>query len=144
MWERLHILVPALLTSTSYNQQEVFVVDVDQTINTMVSGLYASAFSKHVDAQNAGDMDAVLLQLQHSKLAAKTKQDMPTHESLRTMILNIEWVINYWAIENGDPVCNIDGSNGFSMNNKNKLVWGAAPPPFKAPEGLPGSASGIE
>jgi len=144
VWERLHILVPALLTSTSYNQQEVFVVDVDQTINTMVSGLYASAFSKHVDAQNAGDMDAVLLQLQHSKLAAKTKQDMPTHESLRTMILNIEWVINYWAIENGDPVCNIDGSNGFSMNNKNKLVWGAAPPSFKAPEGLPGSASGIE
>jgi len=132
VWERLHILVPALLMSTSYNQQEVFVVDVDQTINTMVAGLYASAFSKHVDAQNAGDMSAVLLQLQHSKLAAKTKEDMPTHESLRTMILNIEWVINYWAIENGDPVCHTDGSNGFSMNTKNKLVWGGAPAALKA------------
>jgi len=122
VWERLHILVPALLTSTSYTEN-VFAVDVDQTINTMVSGLYASAFSKHVDAKNAGSMNAVLMQLQGSKLAAKTREDMPTPESLRTMILNIEWVINYWAIENGDPVCKTDGSNGFLLID-NKLVWG--------------------
>jgi len=48
---------------------------------------------------------------------------MPTAESLRTMILNIQWVINYWGIENGDPVCDTDGRNGYSLVN-NKLVLG--------------------
>jgi hypothetical protein len=125
VWENMSTLVPAMMQCSSYDK-DIFSVDVDLTINTMIVGLYVRVYSKHILKNTAtNNMSSVLHQLQNSKLSDKTKQDLPTHATLNTMIRNIEWVINYWAIENGDPVCCVDGSNGYSLEN-NKLVWGGA------------------
>jgi len=125
VWENMNTLVPAMMQCSSY-ENDIFSVDVDLTINTMIVGLYVRVYSKHIpEKKTTSTMSSVLHQLKNSKLSDKTKQDLPTHATLNTMIRNIEWVINYWAIENGDPVCCVDGSNGYSLEN-NKLVWGAA------------------
>jgi len=74
---------------------------------------------------HSGRLESVLFQLQQSQLSTKNKLDLPTVQSLTTMLHNIEWVINYWAVENGDSICPVDGSCGFKLEN-NRVVFSDA------------------
>jgi len=64
----------------------------------------------------------VLQDLQNSKLSDKVKNEMPTYFSLDSTIRNIQWVVNYWGLENSDPLCDFNGSDGFALHN-NKVVF---------------------
>jgi len=88
--------------------------------------LFARIYTKHVQSSGSGTggMQAVLVMLHSSTLSNKTKHDLPTQLSLHTTLRNIEWVINYWAIEHGDPACPIDGTHGFELVY-NKIVFAA-------------------
>jgi len=128
LWDNMDVVVPAMMQCTSY-VDNVFAVDTEVSINGLIASLYARIYTKHValaSTSNINNMDAVLARLHASTLSDKTKNDLPTHDSLNTTLRNIEWVINYWSIENGDPICPIDGTNGFLLVN-NKIVAGGPP-----------------
>ena len=120
LWDSVDEIVPAILACTSYSNN-VFVVDTKVSIDGLIASLYARTYTRHVRLNSAGgsaladNMDTVLAMLHASSLSDKTKQDLPTRVSLCTTLRNIEWVINYWAIENGDPACPVDGTHGFRV-----------------------------
>jgi len=124
LWDNMDVVVPAMLQCTSYTDN-VFAVDTEVSINGLIASLYARIYTKHV-ASASTNLDAVLARLHASTLSDKTKNDLPTHDSLNTTLRNIEWVINYWSIENGDPICPIDGTHGFLLVD-NKIVAGGPP-----------------
>ena len=131
LWDNMDIIVPAMQVCTSY-QDNIFKVHEERTMNLLLATLYARIFPKHAMLSvvttaplHAGRLENVLFQLQRSQLSAKTKLDLPTVQSLTTMLHNIEWVVNYWAVENGDPICPVDGSCGFKLEN-NRVVFSDA------------------
>ena len=128
LWDNMDVVVPAMMQCTSY-VDNVFAVDTEVSINGLIASLYARIYTKHVASACTSNinMHAVLARLHASTLSDKTKNDLPTHDSLNTTLRNIEWVINYWSIENGDPICPIDGTHGFLLVN-NKIVAGGPPP----------------
>jgi len=127
LWDNLDVVLPAILECTSYTDN-IFSVDTDLSIDGLIATLYARTYSRHVRLNTAGGnavagtMQTILANLHSSTLSEKTKHDLPTHQSLGTTLRNIEWVINYWAIENGDPVCPVDGTHGFELVD-NKIVF---------------------
>ena len=124
LWDNFDVVIPAMLQCTSYSNN-IFSVDTEMSINGLIASLYARVYTKHVktwDTDPAGGMQAVLTMLHSSTLSEKTKNELPTHLSLNTTLRNIEWVINYWSIENGDPACPIDGTHGFALV-ENKIVY---------------------
>jgi hypothetical protein len=127
LWDNVDMIVPAIVACTSYTNN-VFVVDTTVSIDGLIASLYARTYTRHVRLNSAGGgaigsgMDTVLTMLHSSSLSEKTKQDLPTRVSLCTTLRNIEWVINYWAIENGDPACPVDGTHGFRIVDK-KVVF---------------------
>jgi len=124
LWDNFDVVIPAILACTSYTNN-VFSVDTDQSIDGLIASLYARIYTKHVQKgvhDPSNSMQTVLRHLHSSTLSEKTKLELPTHVSLSTTLRNIEWVINYWSIENGDPVCAIDGTHGFELVNE-KIVF---------------------
>jgi len=124
LWDNFDVVIPAMLQCTSYSNN-TFSVDTELSINVLIASLYARVYTKHVKrwaAHPTGGMQAVLAMLHSSTLSEKTKNELPTHVSLNTTLRNIEWVINYWSIENGDPACPIDGTHGFALI-ENKIVY---------------------
>lgn len=131
VWENMHVIVPALLKCTQYDTTtSFFSVDVEQCINTMMVEIYSQVFRKHVKCTEAC-MVAVLTDLKNSSLSDKLKTEMPTYFSLDSTIRNIQWVINYWNLENTDPQCDPTGSNGFVIDSKHRVVFAdkASSPP---------------
>jgi len=128
LWDNFDMIIPAMLACTSY-RNNTFSVDTEASINGLIASLYARTYTRHVRLNKAGgatvadnSMQDVLIMLHSSTLSEKTKQELPTHISLSTTLRNIEWVINYWAIENGDPACPVDGTHGFRLVN-DKVVF---------------------
>ena len=124
LWDNFDVVIPAILACTSYTN-DVFSVDADQSIDGLIASLYTRIYTKHVQGGEynpTNTMQVVLQRLHSSTLSEKTKLELPTHVSLNTTLRNIEWVINYWSIENGDPACPIDGTHGFGLVN-NKIVF---------------------
>jgi len=127
LWENLDVVIPAILECTSYTNN-IFSVNTDVSIDGLIATLYARTYTRHVRLNSvggnavAGSMHTILALLHSSTLSERTKHDLPTLLSLSTTLRNIEWVINYWAIENGDPVCAVDGSHGFELVD-NKIVF---------------------
>ena len=124
LWDNFDVVIPAILACTSYTN-DVFSVDADQSIDGLIASLYTRIYTKHVQGGEynpTNTMQVVLQRLHSSTLSEKTKLELPTHVSLNTTLRNIEWVINYWTIENGDPACPIDGTHGFGLVN-NKIVF---------------------
>jgi hypothetical protein len=127
LWENLDVVVPAILECTSYTNN-IFSVNTNVSIDGLIATLYARTYTRHVRLNSAGGnavagtMQTILARLHSSTLSEKTKHDLPTLQSLSTTLRNIEWVINYWAIENGDPVCPVDGTHGFELVD-NKIVF---------------------
>jgi len=132
LWDNFDVVVPAMLACTSYSNS-VFSVDAQQSIDGLIASLYTRVYTKHVGPHSISaqhTMQTVLTRLHASTLSERTKLELPTHLSLGTTLRNIEWVINYWAIENGDPACPIDGTHGFQLvNNKVVFTHHTAPPP---------------
>jgi len=123
VWENMHVIVPALLKCTQYDTTtSFFSVDVEQCINTMMVGIYSQVFRKHVKCADAC-MVAVLTELNNSSLSDKLKTELPTYFSLDSTIRNIQWVINYWNLENTDPQCDPAGSHGFVVDSKHRVVF---------------------
>jgi len=123
VWDNMHSIVPALLKCTQYDAtNSFFSVDVEPCINTMMAGIYSQVFRKHVKCEQ-GCMVAVLTDLQNSSLSDKLKQEMPTYFSLDSTVRNIQWVINYWNLENTDPQCDPTGSHGFVVDSKHRVVF---------------------
>ena len=122
VWDNMHIIVPALLHCTQYDvQTALFSVDVDLCIHSLMVDIYSHVYSKHVKTQELS-IDMVLEDLQNSKLSDKIKSEMPTYFSLESTIRNIQWVVNYWGVENGDPLCDHNGADGFTLDN-NRVVF---------------------
>jgi len=122
VWDNMHIIVPALLQCTQYDTNlSHFSVDVDLCINTLMVDIYSHVYNKHVK-QTDPCIQMVLQDLQNSKLSDKIKNEMPTYFSLDSTIRNIQWVVNYWGLENGDPPCDSGGSDGFALHN-NRVVF---------------------
>jgi len=124
LWDNFDVVVPGMLACTSYSDN-VFSVDAQQSIDGLIASLYTRIYTKHVGPSTAGaqnSMLTVLTRLHASTLSEKTKLELPTHLSLNTTLRNIEWVINYWSVENGDPACPMDGTHGFELVN-NKVVF---------------------
>ena len=99
----------------------LFSVDIDLCINSLMVDIYSHVYSKHVKTQEPS-IDMVLEDLQNSKLSDKIKSEMPTYCSLESTIRNIQWVVNYWGVENGDPLCDHNGADGFTLHN-NRVVF---------------------
>ena len=124
LWDNFEVVVLAMLACTSYSNN-LFSVNAQQSIDGLIASLYTRIYTKHVGISTSSPhntMQTVLTRLHASTLSEKTKLELPTHLSLRTTLRNIEWAINYWSIENGDPACPIDGTHGFQLVN-NKVVF---------------------
>ena len=123
VWDNMHIIVPSLLQCTDYNTKDAsFSVDVDRCINTVMTGIYSTVYTKHIKCSDSS-MVSMLNEIHNSKLSEKIKGEMPTYFSLDSTIRNIEWVINYWNLENKDPQCDPCGAHGFIIDNKRRVVF---------------------
>lgn len=72
--------------------------------NQLVALLYKLKFPKHARAQGEG-LREVLSDLQHSTIAQKTKDSLPTSERIACTVRNANWVLAYWTCEPApDPV----------------------------------------
>lgn len=115
--------MPSLLRCTEYNTHTAsFSVDVELCINTVMSGIYSTVYTKHVKCSEVS-MVSVLNEIHSDKLSEKVKGEIPTYFSLDSTIRNIEWVINYWNLENKDPQCDPCGAHGFIIDGKKRVLF---------------------
>ena len=68
-----------------------------------MSRIYHEKFSRH--APDASSLDLVLEALQHSKLSGKTKERLPSAETVLCTVKNVNWLLRYWReLSPPDPV----------------------------------------
>jgi len=124
VWENMHILIPSIIQVTRYIDNK-FSIDIEECMNSTISDIYNHTYQKHMlthpDAREYG-IDVVLAELQSSKLSETIKKQLPNRSSITSMLQNIEWIINYWQIENTNPECDMSGVSGFVMQN-NRVVF---------------------
>lgn len=72
-------------------------------LELLVSRIYHEKFSKH--APDASSLDLVLEALKHSKLSGKTKERLPSAETVLCTVRNVNWLLRYWReLSPPDPV----------------------------------------
>jgi len=81
--DNFDVVVTAILACTTYTNN-VFSVDADQSINSLIALLYTRIYTKHVQKglhDPSHSMQTVLRHLHSSTLSEKTKLELPTHVS---------------------------------------------------------------
>ena len=70
-----------------------------EACDMLVASVYLSKFSSHFFSRSTpagGGLRNVLRHLQNSKLADKTKRQLPSFERVETTFRNINWLLRYW------------------------------------------------
>lgn len=112
LWDALHVVIPALIMCSEFEPETgKFALNVERTVDVFFAEIYREEFAKHVGA--ADGYDALLAQLQASKLSDKVRESLPTRARLETTVRNLNWVMAYWHCRNSCPPAPLDGSCGF-------------------------------
>jgi hypothetical protein len=116
MWDALPQIAESLMGAVGANRQ----IDGEAVLNRVIARLYAFHYSKHVGAGllvlGGGGLEAVLKGLQRSKLSDGTKEKLPSVERMQVTMRNVQWVIQYWEMENGTVETPEDGEYGFARD----------------------------
>lgn len=81
------------------------VFSVEQVLDQVVRVIYQEKYQKHCPEGECG-LAQVLMSLRRSKLGAKTKEAMPSYETLACTVKNINWLLQYWLHGSyPNPVC---------------------------------------
>ena len=116
LWDALHIVVPALLASSSFSTEGGFVLDESRAVEIFYVQIYYLEYSKYLSTDRLS-YARIREELFASKLSEKTKDSLPTEDRLRVTIRNINWIIAYWNLRNKNPEAPLDGSCGFSKSS---------------------------
>jgi hypothetical protein len=92
IWEALSVksIWFGLLRSFDYNSGSLVVTEA---CDILIANLYKKNFAKHT---HGGPLKNVLSSLQSSKLAPRTKSQLPSAARIETTIKNINWLLIYW------------------------------------------------
>ena len=113
LWDALHVAIPALVMSSDFDRETgKFALDVQRTVDVFFTDMYREEFAKHAAGAGEG-YDALLAQLQASKLSDKVRESLPSRARLETTVRNVNWVMAYWHCRNSCPPAPLDGSCGF-------------------------------
>lgn len=123
IWESLHISAPLILMCLQDSEGELC-VDEDSVADMVLVELYKAKYPKYV-RDEPESFDDVYTDLQSSKLSEKTRASLPDRTHVLCTIRNIQWIINYWSLNNKSPATHTDGRDGFVVRN-NKLDFGIA------------------
>jgi len=107
--------LPALWTrlAMSYNPATRQLVP-DAALDLVVALIYHLKFERHSDS---GPLDAVLHSIATSeKLSSKTRERLPTRETMHCTVRNVNWLLRYWhEADYPDPV---QPEFGFARDKK--------------------------
>jgi uncharacterized RDD family membrane protein YckC len=81
--------------ATAYNPGTACFVQ-ERAVHQLVALLYRTKFPKHARSK-ADSLQDVLSDLQHSSIAARTKESLPTLERVACTVRNANWVLAYWT-----------------------------------------------
>ena len=105
--------------------------------------LYMIKFAKHVPPSQRGNLQGLLAALcsQRSRLADKTKKELPTAPRIETTFKNINWLLQYWMCRDPVPITEgkwdygacfpdpVSEEYGFAASGEGKIVWLDLVPP---------------
>jgi len=111
MWDALPLICAPLLQAVRGEPR----LNERRFLNLVIARMYAINFKKHTAEINS--MQGVLDSLHRSKLSDSTKQKLPSHERLVATLRNLNWVVEYWSMENGSVETPSDGQYGFAIDS---------------------------
>lgn len=115
VWENLHISIPLLALCIEEGDTE-FTVNENACMDLLFSALYREKFQKHVK-EDSSSFDQVVNDLQTSKLAERTKRNLPSRVSITCLIRSVVWTMKYWELPNDNPPVEPSGIHGFVLRD---------------------------
>ena len=85
-------------------------------MDLLFSALYREKFQKHVK-EDSSSFDEVVSDLQNSKLAERTKKNLPSRISITCLIRSVVWTMKYWELPNDNPPVEPSGVHGFVLRD---------------------------
>jgi hypothetical protein len=91
----IHDYLPAIWTrlARAYNPS-TRQLDPDATLDMLVSAIYRRKFEKHCCV--GGGLNEVLSSIGTSSLSVKTRERLPSRETLHCTVRNVNWLLCYW------------------------------------------------
>lgn len=119
LWDQLGTLVPYLLMCSSEKTHDGALEFVPELwLDVFIKHVYCQKFEAHVrGVSDDATLAEVLEALRGSALAERTKNLLPTPAQAACTLQNIEWVMQYWKIENAAVSCAGAGEHGFLVQN---------------------------
>lgn len=100
VWENLGLIWKPL--SECYDPATMR-LDVTQTVNTVVSRLYANVYRRHITNDRIPMHLVADCLKRHSELSTSVKTRLPEEKNVTCLVKNANWVLSYW-------LCPADGS----------------------------------
>lgn len=117
-------------------------LNIEDACNLLCSRMYSIKFASHLNTYSPSQRSDLSFVLSHlkdekkSKLADKTKQQLPSHERMITTFKNINWLLQYWMCKDPAP-CEQQGKwdhgacfpdplsqeYGFLLQPNGKVAW---------------------
>ena len=119
MWDALPLISRPLMQAVRGEGA----VNERMFLNLVIARMYAMNYKKHVPPVSPMTLEGVLTQLQKSKLSEGTKKKLPTEERVLTTLHNLNWVVQYWRMENGIVDTPLDGHFGYAQDVKGNMAF---------------------
>lgn len=119
IWEQLPNLLPVLVMASNASSHDAeFAVDAELWLDLFMRDLYRLKFERHVRvATEDSTLEDVLEQIAASKLAPRTKEQLPSRAQAACTLQNMLWILQYWGVENGAAPVDHTGAHGFLVQN---------------------------
>ena len=114
MWEALPLISSPLIQAVRGDS----IMNEKMFLNLVIGRIYALNYNKHVNkAAVPFTLKGVLDSLHVSRLSDGTKSKLPTIERMLMTLRNLNWVIQYWSMENGLVETPLDGTYGYANDS---------------------------
>jgi len=95
LWHILPKILPILANECFHGGNASPQLVPEVAAEAVYSAIYANIFASHI--KSSGDFHAVMASMQSSKLAARTKQSLPSFERAECTIKNVNFILAYWT-----------------------------------------------
>jgi hypothetical protein len=115
LWAIVSDVMPTLIRC--FRMEQTAIVDVEQTVQTLVPLVYKGIFPTHV--RDSHSFGAAMASIRASKLGDRTKQLLPSEGRAACTVQNANFLLQYWTLAAPDSM-----KQGFGFRLEgNTVAW---------------------